>query len=745
MTKARDLADLLDASGNIIAQGTIDGRDIASDGSKLDGIETGATGDQTHSEIRSLIVAGVDTNVFTDADHTKLDGIEANATADQTASEIKTSYEGNSNTNAFTDAEQSKLSGVEAGATADQTASEIRALVESATDSNVFTDADHTKLNGIEANATADQTPAQIKAAYENNANTNEFSDAEQSKLAGIEAGATGDQTASEIRTLVEAATDSNVFTDADHSKLNAVEANAKDDQTITAGSGLTGGGTGDVTLNHADTSSVSNANNSGNTFIQDINFDGFGHVTSVGTGTVSVGNGTLTVQGTGALGGSGTFTANQSGNSTISISHDDTSSQGSVNNSGATVVQDVTLDGYGHVTGLGSHTLTLANLGYTGATNANYITNNNQLTNGNNFVTSSSFKTVGGLTIIGSGDIPTGVSPPNWTPTTTPDITYTSSATWSRPSSPPTWIIVLMVGGGGYSSYYPGYGWGQAGTGGAAVAFSGYGSLFPTSLSFVVGAGGQGESATNTRVDAGATYTTVNGTYMEAKAGQSIGFSSSDSYRFDVANTGGGMGVPFGGTPGRYWSSLNTDSGQGGGDVQRPENNAVVGGGGGGGRGVNTAGGLSTYSGNGGDGRSDNTTPSNGATHGGGAGASNGGYADGGVGSVRIWYVNQGIIVVTKIFYNSENGQPAVVDDDANISDWPAFQETPLPKVVTEEDIRFLRGLALETSDWMALQDRTMTQAERDYRQELRDLTTTTAFVEGRFNDILIPPPPAS
>jgi len=678
MTKARDLADLLDASGNIIAQGTIDGRDLASDGSKLDSIEHGATGDQDHSEIRALIEVGVDTNVFTDADHTKLDGIEANATADQTASEI-------------------------------------RALVESATDSNVFTDADHTKLNAIESGATADQTKADIDAlnidadtldgqhgsyytGYTDTAVANLVDSApgtldtlnelavalgddpnfattvtnsiatklpldggtmtgaitfvagqtfdgrdvsvDGTKLDGIEAGATGDQTASEIRSLVEAATDSNVFTDADHSKLNAIEANAKDDQTITAGSGLTGGGTGDVTLNHADTSSVSNANNSGNTFIQDINFDGFGHVTSVGTGTVSVGNGTLTVQGTGALGGSGTFTANQSGNSTISISHDDTSSQGSVNNSGATVVQDVTLDGYGHVTGLGSHTLTLANLGYTGATNANYITNTNQLTNGSNFVTSSGFKTVGGLNIIGSGDIPTGISPPNWSPTTTPDITYTSSATWSRPANPPTWIIVLMVGGGGYSSFYPGFGWGQAGSGGAANAFAGLGSLFPTSLSFVVGAGGIGGSAQTTRVDAGSTYTTVNGTYLEAKAGQSIGFSSGSNFRFEVNGSGGGMGVPFGGTPGRYWASLNTDSGQGGGDIDRPENNAVVGGGGGGGM-YGGAGGLSTFSGNGGDGKADSTTPSNGATHGGGAGASNGAGANGGVGSVRIWYVN--------------------------------------------------------------------------------------------------------
>lgn len=72
-----------------------------------------------------------------------------------------------------------------------------------------------------------------------------------------------------------------------------------------------------------------------------------------------TVNNGILTVQGAGALGGSGTFTANQSGNTTINISHDDTSTQASVNNSGLTVIQDVTLDTYGHTTGLASVDLT--------------------------------------------------------------------------------------------------------------------------------------------------------------------------------------------------------------------------------------------------------------------------------------------------------------------------------------------------------------------------------------------------
>ena len=36
-------------------------------------------------------------------------------------------------------------------------------------------------------------------------------------------------------------------------------------------------------------------------------------------------------------------------------LSHADTSSQGSVNNSGSTFIQDITLDGYGHVTAIGS------------------------------------------------------------------------------------------------------------------------------------------------------------------------------------------------------------------------------------------------------------------------------------------------------------------------------------------------------------------------------------------------------
>ena len=136
-------------SQNIVTSGTVDGRDVSVDGAKLDGIETAATADQTAAEIRTLVEAATDSNVFTDADHTKLNGIETAATADQTDAEIRTA-------------------------------------VENATDSNVFTDADHTKLNGIETGATADQTNSEIKTAYEANSDTNAFTDAEKTKLGNL-------------------------------------------------------------------------------------------------------------------------------------------------------------------------------------------------------------------------------------------------------------------------------------------------------------------------------------------------------------------------------------------------------------------------------------------------------------------------------------------------------------------------------------------------------------------------------
>ena len=48
-------AGSVSVTGNITVGGTVDGRDVATDGSKLDGIEANATADQTGAEIASAI------------------------------------------------------------------------------------------------------------------------------------------------------------------------------------------------------------------------------------------------------------------------------------------------------------------------------------------------------------------------------------------------------------------------------------------------------------------------------------------------------------------------------------------------------------------------------------------------------------------------------------------------------------------------------------------------------------------
>jgi hypothetical protein len=98
--------------GSITVTGTVDGRDVAADG-------------------------------------TKLDGIEAGATADQTAAEIKTAYESNANTNAFTDAEQTKLAGIEAGADVTD-AGNVNPLVDSHLNTSSATSGQYLGWNGAD-------------------------------------------------------------------------------------------------------------------------------------------------------------------------------------------------------------------------------------------------------------------------------------------------------------------------------------------------------------------------------------------------------------------------------------------------------------------------------------------------------------------------------------------------------------------------------------------------------------------
>jgi hypothetical protein len=211
----------LTVNGAIVATSTVDGRDLQTDGSKLDGIEASATADQSNAEIRTAVEAASDSNVFTDADHSKLNAIEASATADQTDAQIRTA-------------------------------------VEAASDSNVFTDADHTKLNGVaassnnyvhpnhsgEVTSTADGATV-IASAVVDEANLKISNSPTNGQFLSAQSGNTGGLTwavpTNTTYSVGDGGLTTNDFTNDDHSKLNAIEASADvtDATNVTAAGAL--------------------------------------------------------------------------------------------------------------------------------------------------------------------------------------------------------------------------------------------------------------------------------------------------------------------------------------------------------------------------------------------------------------------------------------------------------------------------------------------------------------------------
>lgn len=140
--------------------------------------------------------------IITNTERTKLNGIEEGATADQTGAEIKAAYESEENTNAFTDAEKVKLAGLEnekflgtyVNLSALQTAhptpvegsyghvdtgigNEVAVYIWDASDLTYYQ----------QAAASSAETATSVKSKYESNPDTNAFTDAEKNKLAGVE------------------------------------------------------------------------------------------------------------------------------------------------------------------------------------------------------------------------------------------------------------------------------------------------------------------------------------------------------------------------------------------------------------------------------------------------------------------------------------------------------------------------------------------------------------------------------
>lgn len=140
----------------------------------------------------------------------------------------------------------------------------------------------------------------------------------------------------------------------------------------LNAGGGLSyNSSTGEFA--HTDTSSQGSVNNTGNSFIQDISLDTYGHITDIVSGSVTVGDATITL----AAGSDlhfdetdRTFTTNQSTNQTLTIDHDNIT-RTNTNNASApafggtfTAIDSLTSNARGHVTGVNTKTVMIPALG---------------------------------------------------------------------------------------------------------------------------------------------------------------------------------------------------------------------------------------------------------------------------------------------------------------------------------------------------------------------------------------------
>ncbi|WP_428925001.1 hypothetical protein [Marinibacterium sp. SX1] len=192
---------------------------------------------------------------FTAPLQAKLDAIETGATGDQTGSEIATLYEGLSDVNRLTDALLTKLNGVAPGADVTSPAT-IGGAINSAgsyDESDLVGSTMHLLVNadGTGRKITLNNHKDWLRGVFDSvfqpldtvlTNTTASFTSAFQAKLDAIEAGATGDQTGSEIATLYEGLSDVNRLTDALLTKLNGVATGADVTTAARISAVLTGG-----------------------------------------------------------------------------------------------------------------------------------------------------------------------------------------------------------------------------------------------------------------------------------------------------------------------------------------------------------------------------------------------------------------------------------------------------------------------------------------------------------------------
>lgn len=254
-------------TGNITVSGTVDGRDVATDGSKLDGIESGATADQSAAEILTAIKTVDGAGSGLDAD--LLDGISSasflRSDADDTSTGTITSNPASGANILFQNGSGAAVGRV----TFDGSNLKVRGD----SSKGLILGANNTDVLTIDTSS---------NASFTGNINVGGTVDgrdvaSDGSKLDGIEAGATADQSASEILTAIKTVDGSGSGLDADlldgissasFLRSDAADAKNSGDLTFSDNVSLKLGSDSDLQLYHNGSASYIIEAGTGNLFI---------------------------------------------------------------------------------------------------------------------------------------------------------------------------------------------------------------------------------------------------------------------------------------------------------------------------------------------------------------------------------------------------------------------------------------------------------------------------------------------
>ena len=387
-TKVEPSATGATVTGNLAVTGTVDGRDVATDGTKLDGIE--ASADVTDTANVTAAGALMDSEVTNLAQVKAFDSSDYATAAQGTTADAALPKSGGTMTGAITfasgqtfdgrdvSADGSKLDGIESGATADQTASEILTAIKTVDGSGSGLDAD--TLDGSHASAflTGNQTITLSGDASGSGTTSISVTVADDShnhiisNVDGLQTALDGKSATSHNHTLDSLS--NTTITSNTSGEILKWNGSAWVNNTLSeagiqpSGSYLTGNQTitlsGDATGSGTTSISVSLAADSVGASEIAANAVGASELNVSGNGTTSQflrsdGDGTFTwatptdTNTTYSAGSGLTLVGNE-------FRHTDTSTQASVNNSGRTYIQDITLDTYGHITGITSATETV-------------------------------------------------------------------------------------------------------------------------------------------------------------------------------------------------------------------------------------------------------------------------------------------------------------------------------------------------------------------------------------------------